>query len=164
MAQSTAYSGNYAHACKGNQDEADYVIDVSLTVLESIGLTYAYAQQPHHQDVDEHQIPVVQESLEYDSGYLSAALIAEFRQHLERAAASGIREIDRVDQVGHDTGRCHHHQQDLGQGVIPLFLLEMEREHHEHHVECTQIHDAGGIEHQSSLGHGPDHAAHIGHK
>ena len=36
MAQSTAYSGNYAHACKGNQDEADFPYTLFHLIVTAI--------------------------------------------------------------------------------------------------------------------------------
>ena len=161
MGQSTANSGQNADCGKQQTAGADYIVHVYLAVLECVRNLYEQAQQHYYYDEHQYQVPVVGQRFQYDGRYLGAAFTAEFSQNLKCAAASGIGIVDGVNQIHQYAGRCHYDQYNLGEPIVPEFLLEMEREHHEQHIQGAYVHDSRSVKYQRSLQHGPDHTGQI---
>ena len=160
MCQSTAYSGYCAQPGQHQEYGSYYVIDISLAELKDSRHYDEPAKHPHHDDKQQHQIPVGQHCACKYGNHLASAFIAELIQHLERAAASRVGVIHGVNEVGHDSGRCHYNQNDLGKLVVPEPLLKVERKQVQHHINGADIHYSGSVKHQRSLEHRPEHTVH----
>ena len=160
MGQPAAYPGNHADCTQSQAAGTDNVVDVCLVIVKDGRCLDETAQKPDHDHVEQYEIPVVLQGAEDYGPYLASALMAEFPEHLECAAATGVGEIDCINKVGQYTGRSKNDQEDTGEPVEPIFLLEMEREHEEHYIQRTQIHDAGCVKDQRALEHGPQESVH----